>query len=112
MQRFIFCRVLDIRVSEIMEPNVLRADGLQNFVMRSPESVRVIHGSGLGRWEQIRGARVLFVFGNQQIHRLLRESQRSHGVACFRWTDHQFAVNAVHLLRDGKHPVFSEEAYP
>ena len=52
------------------------------------------------------------MFGNQQIHRLLRESQRSHGVACFRWTDHQFAVNAVHLLRDGKHPVFSEEAYP
>ena len=43
-----FCRELDIRVSEIMEPNVLRTDGFQNFVMGSPEGVRVIHGSGYG----------------------------------------------------------------
>ena len=35
-------------VAQVMEPDVLRADGLQNFVMGSPESVRVIHGSGLG----------------------------------------------------------------
>ena len=40
-------------VSEIVKPDVLRADGLQNFVMGSPEGVRVIHGSGLGRWEHI-----------------------------------------------------------
>ena len=25
---------------------------------------------------------------NQQVDRLLREGQRSHGVACFRWTDY------------------------
>ena len=89
-------------VSEIMEPNVLRADGLQNFVMRPAESVRVIHGSGFGRWEHIWVTRVLFVLGNQQVNSLLRESQRSHGVACFRWTDHQFPVDAVYLFRDGK----------
>ena len=47
-----------------MEPDMLRADGFQNFVMGSPEGVRVIHGSGFGRWEQIRIARVLFVLGN------------------------------------------------
>ena len=52
-------------VSEIMEPNVFRADSFQNFIMGSTESVRVIHGSGFGRWEQIRIARVLFVLGNQ-----------------------------------------------
>ena len=51
-------------VSEVVESDVLRADGLQNFVMGSAESVRVIHGSGFGRWEQIRIARVLFVLGN------------------------------------------------
>ena len=28
-------------VSEIMEPNVLRTDGLQNFVMGSPEGVPI-----------------------------------------------------------------------
>ena len=89
-------------MSEVVEPDVLRADGLQNFVMGSAESVRVIHGSGLGRWKQIRVARVLFVLGNQQVNRLLRESQRSHRVASFRRTDHQFTVDAVYLFRDGK----------
>ena len=89
-------------VAQVMEPDVFRADGFQNFVMRSAESVRVIHSPGLGRWKQIRIARVLFVFGNQQIDRLLWEGQRPHGVACFRWTDHQFPVDAVHLFRDGQ----------
>ena len=85
-----------------MEPDVFRADGFQNFVMRSPESVRVIHSPGLGRWKQIRIARVLFVFGNQQVDRLLRKGQRSHGVASFRRTDHQFPVDSIYLLGDGK----------
>ena len=40
-------------VAEIMKPDMLRADGFQNFIMRPAESVRVIHGSGLGRWEHI-----------------------------------------------------------
>ena len=34
-------------VSEVVEPDMLRTDGFQNFVMRSPESVRVIHGGRL-----------------------------------------------------------------
>ena len=51
-------------MAEVMKPNVLRADGFQNFIMRPAESVRVIHGSGLGRWEHIWVARVLFVLGN------------------------------------------------
>ena len=41
-------------VPEIMKPNVFRADGLQNFVMGSPEGIRVIHSSGLWRGEQVR----------------------------------------------------------
>ena len=35
-------------VAEIVEPNMLRADGLQNFVMGPSKGVRVIRGSGLG----------------------------------------------------------------
>ena len=85
-----------------MESNVFRADGLQNFIVGSPEGVRVIHGSGFGRWEQIRIARVLFVLGNQQVDRLLRKGQRPHRVACFRRTDHQFPVDSIYLLGDGK----------
>ena len=99
-------------VSEVVEPDVLRADSFQNFIMGSTESVRVIHGSGLGGRKQIRVARVLFVLGNQQVNRLLRESQRSHGVACFRRTDHQFPVNSIYLFRDSKRPVFNAQVRP
>ena len=60
-----FCRVLDIRVAQIVKTDVLRADGFQNFIVGSTESVRVIHDSGLGRWEQIWVARVFCVFGDQ-----------------------------------------------
>ena len=35
-------------VAQVMEPDVLRTDGFQNFGLGSPESIRVIHGSGLG----------------------------------------------------------------
>ena len=63
-------------VAEIMKPDMFRADGLQNFVMRPPKSVRVIHGSGFGRREQIRIARVLFVLGNQQVDCLLRKGRK------------------------------------
>ena len=41
-------------VAEIVKPDVFRADGLQNFVMGSPEGIRVIHSSGLWRGEQVR----------------------------------------------------------
>ena len=34
-------------VSEVVEPDMLRTDGFQNFVMRSPEGIRVIHGGRL-----------------------------------------------------------------
>ena len=44
-------------MSEVVEPDMLRADDLQNFIMGSTESVRVIHSPGLGRWEQILVAR-------------------------------------------------------
>ena len=99
-------------VAKIVKPDMFRADGLQNFIVGSPEGVRVIHGSGFGRWEQIRIARVLFVLGDQQVNRLLWEGQRSHGVACFRWTDHQFPVDSVYLFRDGDCPVFNVQVRP
>ena len=34
-------------MSEVVEPDVLRADSFQNFIMGSTESVRVIHGGRL-----------------------------------------------------------------
>ena len=52
------------------------------------------------------------MFGDQQVNGLLWEGQRPHGVACFRWTDHQFPVDTVYLLRDGERPVFNVQVRP
>ena len=43
-----FCRVLDIRVSEVVKSDVLRADGLQDLLVGVPEGIRVKHCAGLG----------------------------------------------------------------
>ena len=72
-------------VAQIVKPDVLRADGFQNFAMGSPEGVRVIHGSGFGRWKQIRVCWVLFVLGNQQVDCLLRKGQSANGISRFWW---------------------------
>ena len=52
------------------------------------------------------------MFGDQQVNCLLREGQRSHGVASFRRTDHQFPVNSIYLFRDGECPVFNVQVRP
>ena len=38
-------------VSEVVKPDVFRADGLQDLLMGVAEGVRVEHGAGLGRYE-------------------------------------------------------------
>ena len=55
---------------------------------------------------------MFFVLGNQQVDCLLRESQRSHRVASFRRTDHQFPVNSIYLFRDSKRPAFNVQVRP
>ena len=69
----IFCRELDIRVSEIMEADVFGTDGLQDFIMGVSEGIRIVHRARLWRWEHIRVAGMLAVFLNKQVHRLLRD---------------------------------------
>jgi len=63
-----FCRVLDIRVSEVVKPDVLRADGLQDLLMGVPEGIRVEHGAGLGRHKQVGTVWVLCVLLYRQEH--------------------------------------------
>ena len=45
-----------------METYVLRTDGLQDLLMGVSEGIRVEHGAGLGRYEQVRTVWVLCVF--------------------------------------------------
>ena len=95
-----------------MKPNVFRADGFQNFVMGSPEGVRVIHGSGLGGRKQIRVCWVLFVLGNQQVDCLLWKGQSANGISRFRRAYNQFSANSIYLFRDSKRPVFNVQVRP
>ena len=92
--------MLDIRVSEVVKSDVLRADGLQDLLMGVAEGVRVEHGAGLGRHKQVGTVWVLCVFLYQQLHRPLRNGQLADGVGRFGLADYQFTVDAVHLLAD------------
>ena len=95
-----FCRVLDIRVPEVVKPDVLRADGLQDLLMGVAEGVWVEHGAGLGRHEQVRTVWMLCVLLYQQLYRPLRDGQLADGIGRLGLADHQFTVDAVYLLAD------------
>ena len=56
---------------EIVEPDVLGADGFQDLLMGVPEGIWIEHATRLGRWEHVGISRVLLVFLHQQLHRLL-----------------------------------------
>ena len=58
-------------VSEIMEPDILRADGLEDLLVGVPEGVWIEHPSRLRRREHVGISRMLLVLLHQQVHRLL-----------------------------------------
>lgn len=66
-------------VSEVVKPDVFRADGLQDLLMGVAEGVRVEHGAGLGRHEQVGTVWVLAVLLYQQLHRPLRDGRYVFG---------------------------------
>ncbi len=64
------------------------------------EGIRVEHGAGLGRYEQVGTVWVLCVLLCQQLHRPLRDSQLANGVRRLGLADYQFTVDTVYLLAD------------
>lgn len=111
-QRFDIHAVLERQrgegVSEVVKPDVLRTDCLQDLLMGVPEGVRVEHGAGLGRYEQVRAVWVLCVLLYQQLHRPLRDSQLANGVRRLGLADYQFAVDTVVLLSRETNPLTIE----
>ena len=89
-------------VSEVVEAYVLRADSLQYLFVGVTEGVRVKHGAGFRRYEQVRAVGMLAMFLHQQLHRPLRDGQFADGVGRFGLADHQFTVETVVLLSHKK----------
>lgn len=56
---------------EIMEPDMLRADGLEDLLVGMPEGVWIEHPSRLRRREHVGISWMLLVLLHQQVHRLL-----------------------------------------
>jgi len=48
---------------------MFRADGLQDLLMGVPEGIRVEHGAGLRRYEQVRAVGMLAMFLHRQEYR-------------------------------------------
>ena len=95
-------------VSEVVKPDVLRADGLQDLLMGVPKGIRVEHGAGLGRHKQARTVWVLCVLLCQQLHRPLRNGQLADGIGRLGLADHQFTVDTVALLSQETNPLTVE----
>ena len=91
------------RVSEIVKSDMLDPCRRQDLLVGMAEGVRVIHCPRLGRGEHIRVVRVLLVFQNEQIYRLLRDGDGADGVAGLGLAHLQLTVDAVYLFghRDG-----------
>ena len=80
--------------------------------MGVPEGVRVKHGAGFRRYEQVRAVGMLAMFLHQQLHRPLRDGQLADGVGRLGLADHQLAVDAVYLLADGDGHIFHIQVRP
>ena len=108
----IFCLGLDIWVPQIVKSYMLDPCRRQNLLMGVPEGVRIVHRARLGRGEHIRVVRVLLVFQDQQIHRLLRDGDDADGVAGLGLAHLELPVDAVHLFRHGDGHIFHVQVSP
>ena len=108
-----FCRVLDIRVTEIVESEMLQSDVLQDLLVEVYHAVRVVHLSGQGRGEQVGVVWVFAVLLDQQIHRCLWDGYQPHGVLCLGPGHFQRTVRVADiLLSNGDRPLLNIQIVP
>ncbi len=101
-----------MRVSEVMESDVFGTNGFQDFVMGVAERIRVEHGARFRRGEHVGISRMFLVFLHQQVYRLLRDCQRSHGILRLGLAHYQLTFDAVHLLGHGDGPGLDIQVSP
>ena len=76
-----FCRVLDIRVTQVMEPDMLQSRVLEDPLVECYHRVGVIHFSCSAGWEHPRIVGVFGVLLLQQLHGILRNGHLADGIA-------------------------------
>ena len=75
--------MLDIRVSQVVEPDMLQPRVLEDPLVECYDRVGVIHFSGSAGREHPRIVGVFGVFLLQQLHGILRNGHLADGVAGF-----------------------------
>lgn len=95
-----------------MEADVLDPCRRKDLLVSVPEGVRIVHRPRLGRGEHIRAVRVLLVFQNKQVHRLLRDGDGTDRVAGFGLAHLELTIDAVHLLCHGDRHVLHIKISP
>ena len=95
------CRGLDIRVTQIVQADMLQPRTLEDLLMKFHNAVGVIHFAGDGRGEQVRAVRVLFVFRREEVDHLLRDGDPADGGLRLGAGDlHAAALDADRLITD------------
>ena len=108
-----FCRVLDIRVTQVVKSQVFQPCVLQDFLVNVHDRVRVVHLACFRGWEHPWVAGMFLVFCDQQINGILRDGDFSDRVFRFRTCDVGFArIVASGLLADGNRLVFDVQVCP
>ena len=108
-----FCRVLDIRVSEVVKAHVLLdACVFQQLPVDPRHGVRTPVAACAGRREQDGVVRVLLVLLHEQVYRLLRQRHLADGVFRFRLRHIQLALHAGDLLIHRQDALFYIQVLP
>ena len=108
-----FCRVLDIRVAQVVKSDVRQSGVLQDLLVQIYDGVWVVHLTSYRRGEHVRTLWMLAVFRHQQVDSLLRNADFSDRSLRFGTGERQFAIGILHILfADGDGFVLGVEVAP
>ena len=106
-----FCRVLDIRVAEIVESDAGQPRTFQNPLEHVQHAVRG-HGASGGRWEYPFAVTRFSSLLHQNVYRVCRQRQCAVGVFCFQRHLNDLAVDAPDLALNPKVSFFQINVRP
>ena len=110
MQIIFFCRVLDIRVSEVVYPNLRQSRALEDAIEHILYAVRG-DGTAVRRGEDV-GVAGFLLLRFQHFHRAVAQGDRAVGVLRLERRLHDLAVDARDLSADAHRAAFPIHVLP